>query len=659
MTKMKGGLLLNDTHKSKTIEEAIEFFKTNSTFSILTNSSISCITFKATLKDGIESPFIQIRSGIIEQLVTTLLFKYFTINSGNIYERYFYTYLNRGIHYKEIELLSAAEIKKEFDIQLQVYQTTYNTLSSAYEPVCPYPIHCFTDLNKEKTIQEIINRLDASKKDLDQLFIITDTLGGDISDQAFDDYNRNHASNKIVRNTFYEDIRKIITTLGCIVMEFMDDYNTLLNNMIELSSIILIKNPTEKNKAIIDKFGQSAFDEYKKSINALEAFKALELLVKKQKEKLKSLAAYELVRLKQIGFIHGDLHDGNIMYNPNYKYITNDDKEVKFKGRALIIDFGRSLIDKTELAAAEEKFYADGEKIKMIDIYETRWNTGWPIKFFDPYTFEEIYRRRLEVTLAFRKTMIEGLETMLDEFNKLTTEEEKTKYIQDKKIQLKLGLLTNSKYPTNFIKPNEGDFEKEEFDTPFKDVQFPIFEKSNKIIQTLTQKRDEIIPKVNKALIELKKPLEPEKSLKPVLKVVSVPEPVQEVVSNPVKPLGPDPVGSAPKLVTEVVSNPVKPELGSGDKSIKTLETEAKKALSKLTHLTNKFTILFSPTQSVHGGGRYINSHKTQNAFSNRLDGRIRTTLRIKRRQTKRRKRGKRSKKGKRKKQTKRKKINN
>ena len=605
MTNMKGGFLLNDTHESKTIKDAIEFFKKNSTFSILTNSSRACITFKATLKEEFwdDSPFIQIRSGIIEQPVTTLLFKYFPINTLDPNtEKSFVTHAHRG-GFPFIPLAHISDIQKEYKIQLQVYQTTYNTISSAYEPVCPYPIHCFTDLDKENTIQEIIAKLDnTDPKKKSNILIITDTLGGTI-DSLITDTDKAHIkiAEKIIT---YPNAREKISTLGCIVMEFMDGYTTLSDYLNRCHDIRLIKDPTIKKKQFIEAFGQSEYDKYIKNFVALKPGeigidKAFYEIYNKELEKAKSLAAYELVRLKQIGFIHDDLHDQNIMYNPNYKYITNDDKDVEHKGRALIIDFGESLINKEILEDEEKHFYSYYKEVEKVEnVYERRVLNR---KFHPSYTFEEIYSRRLDVTLAFREKMIQGLETMLDEFKKLTTKEEKTKFVQDKKIQLKLDLITNLKWPTNFVNPNVGDFEKEEFDTPFKGVQIPIFETSNEKIQTLTQKRDEIIPKVQ-ALIEFKEP---------------------------------------------------------ESESTKILETEATKAFNRLEYLTNKFTNLFSPSQSVHVGGRYITSHKTHNDFANRLDGRIRTTLRIKRRQTKRRKRGKRSKKGKRKKQTKRKKINN
>ena len=58
--------------------EAIHYFIQNSTFSILTNSSISCITLIATLnRDIIQSPFISMRSNNFDVDVRQILLKIF------------------------------------------------------------------------------------------------------------------------------------------------------------------------------------------------------------------------------------------------------------------------------------------------------------------------------------------------------------------------------------------------------------------------------------------------------------------------------------------------------------------------------------------------------------------------------------------------------
>jgi serine/threonine protein kinase len=470
MTKMKGGLLLNDTHKSKTIEDAIDFFKTNSTFSILTNSSSACITFQATLNEEFwdDSPFIHIRSGIIEQPVRTLLFKYFPVNPSRNAESdlvSFYTCNPRGGGKTFIELSQKAEIKREYDIQLLLYETTYNTMSSAYEPVCPYPIHCSTDLDKEYTIQEIIKQLDKSNKEKIEkdIFIITDTLCGDLNElieeesedeSHFTIYDKT-TKKEVTRNPNHpilgEEIigaeaRAKIETLGCIVMEFMDGFITLNE---------YLKTTTNKN-----------------DIN-----------------KSKSLAAYEVVRLKQIGlideqkgFIHGDLFLDNIMYNPEYNYISNKVDKDNYKGRALLIDFGQSSIDFKALEEEEKAFYLKYDE--HTDVYERKEKY---LRFYPPYTFEEIYTRRLDASLTFRETRILELREILKKYKTLSTKKEQTKFVNAEKIQLKLDIITNS----------EKKLDHEAFNDSFDVIIIPILKSRDPRIQELKESEIKIEGKIS------------------------------------------------------------------------------------------------------------------------------------------------------------------
>ena len=394
---MKGGLLINSSSfPINNNEEAVKNFKSNSKFSILTNSSNTCITFKATLNEHAISPFIHIRSGIIDRPVTTLLFKYFLITPyGNKSRLDFNTNKLRDKGKKFIELSQATDIENEFNIQSQVYDTTYNTISSAYEPACPYPISYSTDLDKVETIQEITEKLDEIdkiKKETDSLRI-TDTLCGTL-DGALDGVDESNFSianpdrqdriglQDTLDPTIYDlrgdDARKGITTLGCIVMEYMDDYITL-----------------------------QAYLSY------LDTVQGTTLTKNKDRERALSLAAYELVRLKHIGFIHGDLVPENIMYNPNYEYITDTTHPLD-KGRALLIDFGNSSIDLNLLRQKEKEWIckdqneanklvrADEHRRGMI-VYEEREQIQ---KFYKPYTFQIIYARRFNATLEFRKKMI-------------------------------------------------------------------------------------------------------------------------------------------------------------------------------------------------------------------------------------------------------------
>ena len=418
---MRGGLLLNDKLDTiKTIGDGINLFKNKkySTFTLLTNSSIACITFKATLKPGVISPFIEIRSNIFGKSVNSLLFKYFPINNSSGLSDVFDTPFYRGSR-KYIELTTESQIINEYLLQLKIYQKTYNTISSAYEPVCPYPIHYETKLSKNDTIDKIINILEDTPYKQAINYDIIDTLGyeSDI-----------HSPEEIKR-------RNVISKLGCIIMEFIDDY-------VPLSYIYQTISSKEKNK-------------------------------------IKSFIAYELARLHHIGVIHGDLHNGNIMYNPNYKYIT-DGSNKKDLGRVLLIDFGRSK-DNMELHTQYmSKKYGKYNEIGDVNLINFKVSK---FKLIKPYTFEYIYSKRLELTLNFRKIII----------NKTITDI--NKFIKDNPTNIAISNLQKFKnsdffklansvldikplYPTNFLKENNV-FNNDEFNYPFNKKKQYIYKRLN------------------------------------------------------------------------------------------------------------------------------------------------------------------------------------
>ena len=461
---MKGGLLINSSSFPRINNiKAVEIFKSNSRFSILTNSSNTCITFKATLNEHAISPFIHIRSGIIDRPVTTLLFKYFLISPyGNTSRLDFNTNKLRDKGKKFIELSQATDIENEFNIQSQVYDTTYNTISSAYEPACPYPISYSTDLDKVETIQEITEKLDEIdkiKKETDSL-TITDTLCGTLD--GVDESNFSIATpdrqdriglQDTLDPTIYDlrgdDARKGITTLGCIVMEYMDGYITL--------------------KAYLDTVqGTPPTDD--------------------DRQRALSLAAYELVRLKQIGFIHGDLVTENIMYNPNYEYITDTTHPLD-KGRALLIDFGNSSIDLNLLDSQERTWIVNDKTLSLQDahiegrmVYEAREQIQ---QFYKPYTFQIIYERRFNATLEFRKKMIRRFKTIIEDNKK--SPKDKTLFLDTSNITPEeIKKIKNFIAPFLFLDHNSAISIKE-FPDYFNNYITEFFELNDSIFQKLQE----------------------------------------------------------------------------------------------------------------------------------------------------------------------------
>ena len=76
----------------------------------------------------------------------------------------------------------------------------------------------------------------------------------------------------------------------------------------------------------------------------------------------KYLASYELLRLYDIGFMHGDYHMENILINTNYRY--NNLRGI-WKGRCMLIDFGMAFKHefKTTITPYEKLFHIAGDKI--------------------------------------------------------------------------------------------------------------------------------------------------------------------------------------------------------------------------------------------------------------------------------------------------------
>jgi len=384
---MKGGFLFNPYHPGRITsnEDAVTYFQLNSKFSLLTNSSSASITFKATLKPEAVSPFFHTRSSIFGEEVKTLLFKYFLITPAEFGGTsadskevcLLYTHKIREAGRMYIESTTVAQIKHEYSIQLDIYQKTYNTISSANEPVCPYPISYSTDLAKDGTIQEIIGKLDPDAPDTaNTISIIKDNLYGNIDTQADAAYISSY--NTITRKQTPQpergaQARQKITTLGCIIMEFMEGYITLAEYL---------------------------------EIPGLD---------RDARERALSLAAYELLRTRYYGFMHGDLYKQNIMYKSDHEYITTDGNDKGHKGRALLIDFSRSEINKQKQITEEDTWLTSicgsttyKEYLDRSIVYDTK--TGlleFYLKFYGKYTFKYIYERRLKSSLKFREKMID------------------------------------------------------------------------------------------------------------------------------------------------------------------------------------------------------------------------------------------------------------
>jgi len=326
---MKGGVVHTKSYNS--IENAIDFFLKHSTLKLLTNTSISCVTFVATLDPDIESsliPLISSRDNTYACPVNTLLIKVFPLISNKLYYqlvKYSVTKilpddltddLIKGIYIdkenriskrikrgdmnpdqygnpqtrNKIEITKVKKFEKEFDIQQDIYNKTYDPKSvSKYDAICPRPIH--KEIKPIGEIYEVIESLQ-KKEDLDE-----------------------------IKRLFIEVTGNNVHQVGLIYMEMMDGWNIVYD--------VLYKNPDISDE---------------------------------RKQFFKNMFRYEIDRLHSIGYAHLDSHHENAMVNLQYPYLTSDTRS-DFIGRVILIDFGRSKKISDESDKQKERYIKNDIKI--------------------------------------------------------------------------------------------------------------------------------------------------------------------------------------------------------------------------------------------------------------------------------------------------------
>jgi hypothetical protein len=136
-------------------------------------------------------------------------------------------------------------------------------------------------------------------------------------------------------------------------------YSNIVNNTekssraLNLLSVMMKQMPNDENKVFLARMNSlyEANRGLKLGIIAMsfaQNYDTLHNVLKNtnnaaQKIMYQYLAVYELLRLYDIGYMHGDYHTQNILINTNYKYSNIEDV---YLGRALIIDYGLAFKNK-------------------------------------------------------------------------------------------------------------------------------------------------------------------------------------------------------------------------------------------------------------------------------------------------------------------------
>jgi len=287
--KMKGGVIIASqfrkqypTQPDQIQSLALRQFLTHvSSVKILTDSSISGVTFLCTLRPDYETPYYAVRSTNLYKPVKQILLKIILHTDDE--EVVYITNIARrdnSPHAQTVkEATPAKTVIEEAKLQQQIYCASFKDTLSPCEPICPAIIGYETGLN------------DSDKYSLEMT--LTQLA---FQERPFDKTKHKNRDREIVDWLFKSmhdstDVGPAKTSVSYIVMEMLEGYQTLAD----------VPDADYSHARIT--------------------------------------AAYEFARLAcQFGVAHNDAHQGNVMINGSDDTYFNG----KWKGRAIIIDFGRS-----------------------------------------------------------------------------------------------------------------------------------------------------------------------------------------------------------------------------------------------------------------------------------------------------------------------------
>ena len=115
--KIKGGVRLSALYQG-TREEAMVNFLGNSTYTFVSNSTISCMAVLANLNAGIDSNFRTCRSNNLNAHVRQLFVKLMLVDNANNKN---WHYIQGRTIYNGIEIATLANFQAEIDTQREIY----------------------------------------------------------------------------------------------------------------------------------------------------------------------------------------------------------------------------------------------------------------------------------------------------------------------------------------------------------------------------------------------------------------------------------------------------------------------------------------------------------------------------------------------------------
>jgi len=326
MTIMNGGIRLSDEFQTKGSDAAFKFFMNNlKQCSILTDSSISCVTFICEINPNVASPYTAMRSTNFNIPVNKLLLKLFlheemkhpsSKNSSQSLD-----------HHTSYVYFDARQI----DSQTQTTTTNADFEDNVYDNKSISINKEINKYNNKKEIKDLLKMGKITKKELTPEFVLQNEI--DIQQTLY-------------KQSFKDELTPCEPICPCIVHYVFNIEKKKMSLYENMSFKFVQKYPGDLN--LLKKLFR-----YKLSFIVMELLEGFETLhdIKynpiysdEEKRMYISIAAWEFSRLcSSYGVEHNDAHSGNVMINPNdTSYFNNK----KVKGRAIIIDFGRSTVQK-------------------------------------------------------------------------------------------------------------------------------------------------------------------------------------------------------------------------------------------------------------------------------------------------------------------------
>lgn len=195
---MKGGLKIKDEY---TINTAFRHFVENSDITYMTKGSFGII-FKCKLKDGIESPYTNLRTIYKDKEVRNIIIKFSLVHHDDRYE----FNLESGGSFEISSVHAINGFKDEVKKQVEIFNTTKDKL----DPICPSIIY-------NEYLDERVNKNNYMR----------DTMGIIYTSISSIKNNNNDMLMRLFDNLLIKVNSSSNYSFGLIGMEMMGDYVTL------------------------------------------------------------------------------------------------------------------------------------------------------------------------------------------------------------------------------------------------------------------------------------------------------------------------------------------------------------------------------------------------------------------------------------------------